>query len=125
MDREAGAHSACPQCGADMDAGYIGGGRSLMWSTDRPSAGSYVRRESLTGTTWLRPAHVRAWRCRACKVGLVDYGNEDRPYRLGAALEEDEGGDSFALPQMIEKASEDDLEKADCSDRHREEDEDD
>jgi hypothetical protein len=67
----------CPECGRDMEQGWVLLGKGAIWSPrrkGRPGAFSHIG-QALENTISLslRPATNMGWRCGGCRLLLLDH----------------------------------------------------
>ena len=74
---ETPAQPSCPRCGGQMGAGFIAcAGRANWVDTMGTLDATPGQGETLINSTdiLVRIPHLRGWRCKKCRVALVDYG---------------------------------------------------
>jgi hypothetical protein len=73
----------CPQCNAQMQAGWVMLGKGAIWSSrEQGPPGAFAHIGSALPNTIslsLRPAANMAWRCSRCELLLIDHGKLVKP----------------------------------------------
>jgi hypothetical protein len=79
----AGRSYRCPQCSAEMQAGWVMLGKGAIWSSrEKGPPGAFAHIGSALPNTIslsLRPAANMAWRCSRCELLLIDHGKLVKP----------------------------------------------
>jgi hypothetical protein len=59
----------CPECGGDMEEGYVPFITQIRWGSELNPRGEMLNR----GGFW-RPKKVKAYLCRKCQLIILQYG---------------------------------------------------